>query len=92
MNKAMGAVDQVTQRNASAAEELSATSQEMAVRFASLQDLVGFFHVGGSSSQGLAPPRPAPAAAEEGIEPPGRPDASGPLGQRAVALPPHPAH
>jgi methyl-accepting chemotaxis protein len=32
LNKAMGQVDQVTQRNASAAEELSSTAEEMARR------------------------------------------------------------
>ncbi len=45
INTAMGAVDQVTQRNASAAEELSSTSEEMAAQAASLQELMSFFRV-----------------------------------------------
>jgi methyl-accepting chemotaxis protein len=45
INAAMGRVDQVAQRNASAAEELSSTAQEMASQAASLQELMDFFHV-----------------------------------------------
>jgi methyl-accepting chemotaxis protein len=47
MNKAMGSVDQVTQRNASAAEELSSTAEEMSSQAELLQDLVNFFKVDG---------------------------------------------
>jgi methyl-accepting chemotaxis protein len=46
INKAMGNVDQVTQRNASAAEELASTAQEMSSQAESLQQLVSFFEVG----------------------------------------------
>jgi methyl-accepting chemotaxis protein len=45
VSKAMGLVDQVTQRNASAAEELSSTAEEMATQAEALQQLVGFFVV-----------------------------------------------
>jgi methyl-accepting chemotaxis protein len=45
VNKAMGHVDQVTQRNASAAEELSSTAEEMASQAESLQQLINFFRV-----------------------------------------------
>lgn len=45
MNKAMSHVDQVTQRNASAAEELASTAEEMASQAAALQQLVSFFRV-----------------------------------------------
>ena len=45
VNKAMSQVDQVTQRNASAAEELSSTAEEMASQAKSLQQLMSFFHV-----------------------------------------------
>ena len=38
-----GAVEQVTQRNTSAAEELSSTAEEMAAQAASLQRLMEFF-------------------------------------------------
>jgi methyl-accepting chemotaxis protein len=43
INKAMSQVDQVTQRNASSAEELSSTAEEMAAQAEALQQLVGFF-------------------------------------------------
>ena len=46
VSKAMGIVDQVTQRNASAAEELSSTAEEMASQAESLQQLMAFFSVG----------------------------------------------
>jgi methyl-accepting chemotaxis protein len=45
VSKAMGTVDQVTQRNASAAEELSSTAEEMATQAEALQRLMGFFAV-----------------------------------------------
>ncbi len=61
INKAMSQVDQVTQRNASAAEELSSTSEEMAAQAKSLQLLVDFFRTSGQDDRA---PRAAP-------EPPG---------------------
>jgi methyl-accepting chemotaxis protein len=75
VSKAMGTVDMVTQRNASAAEELSSTSEEMASQAESLQRLVAFFQVRDASR---ALPR-APVAAALAA-------ANGPLGARA-ALP-----
>jgi len=39
-------VDQVTQRNASASEELAATAEEMAAQADGLQGLVEFFRIG----------------------------------------------
>jgi methyl-accepting chemotaxis protein len=45
VSKAMGLVDQVTQRNASAAEELSSTAEEMASQAEALQQLIAFFRV-----------------------------------------------
>jgi methyl-accepting chemotaxis protein len=47
VSKAMGVVDQVTQRNASAAEELSSTAEEMSSQAEALQQLVAFFQVNG---------------------------------------------
>jgi methyl-accepting chemotaxis protein len=47
VSKAMAVVDQVTQRNASAAEQLSTTAEEMASQAESLQQLVAFFRVAG---------------------------------------------
>ncbi len=45
VSKAMSTVDQVTQRNASAAEELSSTAEEMASQAEALQQLVAFFRL-----------------------------------------------
>jgi methyl-accepting chemotaxis protein len=47
MNKAMGQVDQVTQRNALAAEELSSTAEGLASQAQALQQLLAFFRVDG---------------------------------------------
>ncbi|HET9551988.1 MAG TPA: methyl-accepting chemotaxis protein [Anaeromyxobacteraceae bacterium] len=43
VSKAMATVDQVTQRNAAAAEELSSTAEEMSSQAEALQQLVAFF-------------------------------------------------
>ncbi len=51
VNRAMGQVDQVTQRNASAAEELSSTAEEMALQAEDLQQLMAFFGVNGTGYQ-----------------------------------------
>ncbi|MFI5234401.1 MAG: methyl-accepting chemotaxis protein [Gemmatimonadales bacterium] len=64
INRALLSVDQVTQRNASAAEELASTAEEMAAQAESLQQLVSFFRVPGidmptSKSAPKAEPRPA---------------------------------
>jgi methyl-accepting chemotaxis protein len=45
VSKAMGTVDSVTQRNASAAEELSSTAEEMASQAEALQQVIAFFTV-----------------------------------------------
>jgi methyl-accepting chemotaxis protein-2 (aspartate sensor receptor) len=52
MSKAMGTVDQVAQRNASAAEELSSTAEEMSSQAETLQQLVSFFQL---ADEHLAP-------------------------------------
>jgi methyl-accepting chemotaxis protein len=49
VSKAMSAVDAVTQRNASAAEELSSTAEELAAQATSLQQLVAFFALEGAT-------------------------------------------
>jgi methyl-accepting chemotaxis protein len=51
INKAMSQVDQVTQRNASAAEELTSTAEEMASQAEALQELMAFFHVDSAGEQ-----------------------------------------
>jgi methyl-accepting chemotaxis protein len=45
INQAMSRVDDVTQRNASAAEELASTSEEMASQAEGLQQLMEFFKI-----------------------------------------------
>jgi methyl-accepting chemotaxis protein len=59
VSKAMGVMDQVTQRNASAAEELSSTAEEMASQAEALQQLMAFFVV---RDHGGARPVPAHVA------------------------------
>ncbi len=69
MNRAMVQVDQVTQRNASAAEELSSTAEELAAQAESLQQMMMFFRVAAEEvrpmhaplAQPVHPPRPMPA-------------------------------
>ena len=64
MNLAMSKVDDVTQRNASSAEELSATAEQMASQVEALRNLVAFFQIAGASSEtptvAHRPPAPAP--------------------------------
>jgi methyl-accepting chemotaxis protein len=61
VNKAMNQMDQVTQRNASAAEELSGTADQMASQAASLQQLLSAFRIDNSSDN--APAQGAPDTA-----------------------------
>ena len=69
INRALTGVDQVTQRNASAAEELASTAEEMASQAESLEQLMAFFHVAGMVEKPVRAPakpaahRPAPAPA-----------------------------
>ena len=49
MNKAMGQVDQVTQRNASAAEEMSSTAEELSSQAEGLMQLMAFFRTDDAS-------------------------------------------
>jgi methyl-accepting chemotaxis protein len=58
VSRAMSVVDQVTQRNASAAEELSSTAEEVASQADTLQQLVSFFRL----ADGAASARPAARA------------------------------
>jgi methyl-accepting chemotaxis protein len=64
INRAMSSVDQVTQRNASAAEELSSTAEEMTSQAGGLQEILAFFKV----HDGAAPH--APIARDRGAPPP----------------------
>jgi methyl-accepting chemotaxis protein len=48
VNKAIGHMDQVTQRNAAAGEQLASTAEEVASQADSLQHLMSFFNVNGA--------------------------------------------
>jgi methyl-accepting chemotaxis protein len=75
VNKAMAQVDQITQRNASAAEELSATAEEMSGQAQALQQLLGFFRIDGTARPAATEETPAwrepppPAAKREPLPP-----------------------
>jgi methyl-accepting chemotaxis protein len=78
INRALTGVDQVTQRNASASEELASTAEEMASQAESLQQLMAFFRVTGISDAPVKAKAPAP-------KPASKPDGNG--HKRAPALP-----
>jgi methyl-accepting chemotaxis protein len=50
MNRAMGQVDQVTERNASSAEQLASTAEEMTTQAQALRDLVSVLHISHGSN------------------------------------------
>jgi methyl-accepting chemotaxis protein len=58
INKAMTLVDQVTQRNASASEELASTAEEMAAQAEALQQTIAFFRTNGAAPAPVAARRP----------------------------------
>jgi methyl-accepting chemotaxis protein len=71
VSRAMGVVEQVTQRNASAAEELSGTAEEMSTHAEGLLSAIAFFktrdaphaaRANGAIAHALPPPAAAPAA------------------------------
>ncbi|ATB48334.1 methyl-accepting chemotaxis protein [Corallococcus macrosporus] len=67
MSRAMVQVDQVTQRNASAAEELSSTAEEMATQAESLLQIMTFFRLADGNgyvprNTPMLPKAPAPRA------------------------------
>jgi methyl-accepting chemotaxis protein len=75
VSRAMAVVDQVTQRNASAAEELSSTAEEVASQAENLQQLVSFFRLkaDGTAAAALRPavrPQPPPEVAPPPLPPP----------------------
>ncbi len=81
INKAMGLVDQVTQRNASASEELASTAEEMSSQAESLQQLMAFFQL----TDGHGGPERRPAAPRARILP-ARPTAPAPPPPRVEQL------
>ena len=79
INRAMSQLDQVTQRNAAAAEELSSTAEEMNSQAATLQEAISFFTIHKSAETAAAPvlkpvaaPRamPLPTLVPPGLQPP----------------------
>ena len=58
INRAMTSVDEVTQRNASASEELASTAEEMASQAEALQQTIGFFRIAGDREQQQVTARP----------------------------------
>jgi methyl-accepting chemotaxis protein len=74
--KAMGVVDEVTQRNASAAEELSSTAEELSSQAGALLQLMAFFQIPGMGHQA---PRFALAAPRQATPARHRPVSSSPL-------------
>jgi methyl-accepting chemotaxis protein len=89
VSKAMATVDQVTQRNASASEELSSTAEEMSSQAESLLQVISFFRLrGGDLAAGRVraihlPHLPASQAAA--------PAGTAPKAVHAVPALPHPA-
>jgi methyl-accepting chemotaxis protein len=75
INRAMTLVDQVTQRNASASEELASTAEEMSSQAEALQQTIAYFKTGSeravaTTRSTIAPFRPAqplPAAARSAV-------------------------
>jgi methyl-accepting chemotaxis protein len=69
IGRAMGQVEQVTQRNASASEELASTAEEVSSQAEALKQTMAFFHIDASQlgERPLIPtldPRPIPATQE----------------------------
>jgi methyl-accepting chemotaxis protein len=61
INRAMSQLDQVTQRNAAAAEELSSTAEEMNSQAVTLQEAISFFTIHKTTVADAAPLKPVPA-------------------------------
>jgi len=57
INQAMASVDEITQRNASAAEELAAMSEQMSSQAHALRDTVGLFRIGARDGAAATPSR-----------------------------------
>jgi methyl-accepting chemotaxis protein len=97
VSRAMGTVDQVTQRNASAAEELSSTAEEMASQAEALQQTISFFQVRaeaqararldlvkGGRAAAVAPPIPPRPAVKPHALPASRPEPKPVVGEPAA--------
>jgi methyl-accepting chemotaxis protein len=88
INQAVGTVDQVTQRNASGAEELASTAEELSAQAEALHDLMSFFNVGGSENdQRWRPQTRRDRAPEIGRTRKAGAHAAGPLATNGAARP-----
>lgn len=67
INTAMGQLNQITQQNASASEELAATAEEMSGQAMQLQDLMVFFKVGASATSAARAPTAAKTAPKKAV-------------------------
>jgi methyl-accepting chemotaxis protein len=86
VSKAMGVVDQVTQQNASASEELSSTAEEMASQAEALLELVGYFALPDGAAVRAAPsPRGKRVSATVAPALPARPAVNGAAGGEHAA-------
>ena len=72
VNKAIGHMDQVTQRNAAAGEELASTAEEVAAQAQSLQRLISFFNITRGGATGITRPAPRRDRQVERCRVPGR--------------------
>ena len=99
MNRAMSKVDEVTQRNAASAEELSGTAAQMAGQVDNLREQVLFFRIPGQTSGADEPRRalsvPSPVLPSSAWRPAARDLASAravpsPTAPRLPASPAHP--
>ncbi len=57
INQAIHQLDKVTQQNAAASEEVSATSIQLSHQAAQLQASIAFFHIGGEADRAAARPQ-----------------------------------
>jgi methyl-accepting chemotaxis protein len=60
MNRSMLQVDQITQRNATASEELAAAAEEMSTQAEALRELASFFSIEEGSGRASKPPTRSP--------------------------------
>ncbi|MFT7402133.1 MAG: methyl-accepting chemotaxis protein [Hydrogenophaga sp.] len=65
VNTAMGQLNQITQQNASASEELAATAEEMSGQAMQLQELMAFFKVDASATPAARAPTSAKVKAKK---------------------------
>jgi len=65
----VGTVDGVAQRNATAAEELSSTAEEVSAQAISLQELVAFFQLADARAAVARPPVRRPVERERPLAP-----------------------